>query len=238
MSQADSAGVPWAGRTPAGPPFPDDAGGTSPELAAALAGGSLVAVAAAWAAGRVLVPVRAVLGEGTAAVATAGDRRADMALALLTDPDGRRALPAFSGAAALARWDPVARPVPVEAARAAQAAVAEGCTAVVVDPGGPHGRVLPRPVVWAVAQGREWVPPVNDPDVLSAVAAAVAGVPEVAGHACRDDGAAGLEIVLSLPAGLPADRVGELAAAVARALGDVPVVAERVAAVRLTLRAA
>lgn len=221
----DSAGVPWAGRDLAAQPFAGDDGACDPALAAALAGGSLADVVRAWAPTRALVPVVAVLGEGDDLVPAAGDKSADMALATLTGRDGTRALPVFTSTAALAAWDPAARPVPVEAARAAQAAVAEGCDVVVLD----TSRVLPRPAVWAVAQGRDWLPPAEDPEVLAEVAVACGDVR----HRCAASGDAGLEVTLDVH-GVPGAR--ERAAAVAERLGASDLLRERVAAVRLTLR--
>jgi len=233
---ADSAGVPWAGRTLTAQPFAGDDGGRDPALAAALAGGSLADVVRAWAPSRALVPVVAVLGEGEGLVAAEGDKSADMALATLTGRDGTRALPAFTAAAALAAWDPAARPVPVEAARAAQAAVAEGCDVVVLDVAGPVSRVLPRPAVWAVAQGRDWLPPADDPEVLTAVAAACDGVPHLAAHRCEASGEAGLRVVLGLPPGLDPAVARAAAAEVGRRLAEADLVTERVTAVELSLR--
>ena len=57
MSTADSAGVPWAGRTLVEQPFAGDDGTTDPALAAALTGGTLADVVRAWAPSRALVPV-------------------------------------------------------------------------------------------------------------------------------------------------------------------------------------
>jgi hypothetical protein len=235
---ADSAGVPWAGRTLTAQPFAGDDGSRDPALAAALAGGSLADVVRAWAPSRVLVPVVAVLdkGEGGELVAVEGDKSADMALATLTGRDGTRALPAFTAAAALAAWDPAARPVPVEAARAAQAAVAEGCDAVVLDVAGPVSRVLPRPAVWAVAQGRDWLPPAEDAGVLAAVATACVGVPGLAAHRCEASGEAALRVVLGLAPDLPPEAARAAAAEVGRRLQASDLVTERATAVELTLR--
>ncbi|GMA85388.1 hypothetical protein GCM10025868_06380 [Angustibacter aerolatus] len=102
-----------------------------------------------------------------------------MALVTLTAPDGRRALPVFSGQESLRQWDPTARPVPVDARRAAVSAVAEGCDVVVLDPAGPLPFVLPRPALWAIGQGRSWVAAHDDPDVLAALRLAVRDEPDV-----------------------------------------------------------
>ena len=60
-----------------------------------------------------------------------------MATVLLQGADGRMALLAFSGMPALHAWDPEARPVPVTARTAAQAALQDGAAAIVVDVAGP-----------------------------------------------------------------------------------------------------
>jgi len=246
---ADSAGVPWAGRTLTGQPFAGDDGTTDPELGAALAGwqaagdaAALIAVARAWAPTRVLVPIVAVLGEDDDLSAAAdhgqGDKSADMALVTITSQDGRRILPAFSSTAALATWNATARPVPVEAARAAQAAVVEGCDLIAIDPAGPVACLLPRPVVWAVAQGREWTPPAEDPAVLSAVATIATAIPRLVAHRCEPDGPAGLNVVLGLPIGLEPDQMREITARVSQLLAADGVVAERADSLRLTVRTA
>jgi hypothetical protein len=243
----DSAGVPWAGRTLTAQPFAGDDGSADPAVEAALAAwaaqpgsGTLGDVVRSWAQSRVMVPIVAVLGEGDDVRAAAqlgqGDKSADMALVTVTTPDGQLALPAFTSTAALAAWNPDARPVPVEAARAAQAGVVEGCDVVVIDPAGPVPCLLPRPAVWAVAQGRDWLPPAEDPQVLDAVAAVVEAVAEVAAHRCEPAGAAGLVVVLGLPAGLDPAGVQEVAARLAQLLSADAVVAERVDALQLTVR--
>jgi SseB protein N-terminal domain len=249
----DSAGVPRAGRTLGPTPFTGDEGTAPPLLEAALGewsaaaqasaapGGALAGVVRAWAPSRVMVPIVAVLGEGDEVAAAAasghGDKSADMALVTLTLPDGRRALPAFSSVASLAAWDRSARPVPVEAARAAQAAVVENCDVVLVDPAGPIACVLPRPAVWAVAQGRDWMPPATDAEVLTGVAALVRAIPPIRAHRCEPDGDAGLTVILGLPTGLAPDEVQQITSRMSELLAADPVVAQRAASIRLSLRA-
>ena len=94
-------------RSLASPQFPGDDGSVDVTLAAAF--GDDVAVLQALPAARVFVPIVALLGE----VPAAGDKNADMAAVLMTGADGRQALLAFSSVAAMAVWDPQARPVPV-----------------------------------------------------------------------------------------------------------------------------
>ena len=82
---------------------------------------------------RWLVPVVAVAAEVDESGPHAVDTRSDMAAVTLTSPDGSRALPMFTSLESLAAWDPTARPVPVRAAAAAQAAISEECQVLVVD---------------------------------------------------------------------------------------------------------
>ena len=111
------------------------------------------------------------------------EKQTDMAAVTLVAPDGTRALPVFSSMAAITGWDPEARPVPVTAARAAQAAVSERCDVMVVDLAGPHTVALRPSMVWALAQQRAWVPAHHDETVARAVSTAVREQPDVVAHA-------------------------------------------------------
>ncbi|HET7325750.1 MAG TPA: SseB family protein [Nocardioidaceae bacterium] len=129
------------------PGFAGDQGAADPDLrralAAAAGGGPTGPALALLLRSRLLVPVVAVRGESEPdEQRLAHDKSADMAAVLMTGRDGRKALLAFSGTDALAAWDPQARPVPVAASVAAQAALAEGAGALVVDVAGPAMYVL------------------------------------------------------------------------------------------------
>lgn len=235
----DSAGVPWHGRTLAPQPFMGDTGDADPALATALAGhaaGELAAsdVVAALAPARVLVGIVAVEGDShPVAGGLRADLGADMALVTLTGADGTKALPVFSSVAALAAWEPAARPVPVESARAALSAVAEGCDLLLVDVAGPHPFTVPRPAVWALGQGRDWVPSPQDPVVAAAVEHAVAGIPDVLGVRCEPGSSAELRVVLGVRAGLDRAGLEAVVTAVGTALGREEVVADRVGSMEL-----
>lgn len=238
--QADSAGVPWSGRTLNPTPFAGDTGAPDPDLAAASAGHAegrvpLEQVVAALAAARLMVAVVATEEETAVDPATGlpVDSRADMALVTLTGADGRRALPVFSGAAALAAWDAAARPVPVEAARAAQACVAEGCDLLLLDPAGPVTVLVPRPAVWAVGQGRAWLPSPADPEVAAAVRQALTGDPRVRDVDCLPGRGAELRVRLLLEPGLDRSGLDAVLAAAGERLAADPVVAERVDSLEL-----
>lgn len=87
---------------------------------------------------RLLVPVVAVLGEVEHdEQGLAHDKTSDMATITMVGRDGRSALLAFTGHDSLTRWNPAARPVPVTAARAAEAALQDGAAALLIDVAGP-----------------------------------------------------------------------------------------------------
>ena len=147
------------GRTIPDPGFAGDHGEPGAALSAALAAyvagtGSHVDVLAAVRTSRLLVPVVAVLGEVEVDDrGLARDKTSDMATVLLQGADGRMALLAFSGLPALRSWDPRARPVPVTARTAAQAALQDGAAAIVVDVAGPASFVVEGDDLEGLAQG-------------------------------------------------------------------------------------
>jgi hypothetical protein len=219
----DSAGTPWRARELSPSGFEEDTGDADPRLRAVLAdaGCGDEALMRAVEAARFLVPI---VAEATAVDSGGGrtvETSVDMAAVTLVAADGNRALPVFTGADSLAAWDPAARPVPVTASRAGQAAVSEGCDAIVVDVAGPSARVLRPSMVWALAQQRAWVAPHVDPFVADAVASAVAGETDVVSHVVEEGRPVGegvLGIVLELRPGLAADEVREIATRVGERL--------------------
>ena len=68
-----------------------------------------------------------------------------MAVVSMVNAAGERGLLAFTGLDALTRWDPQARPVPVTGPMAAQAALDDGATALVIDVSGPVRLVVTGP---------------------------------------------------------------------------------------------
>jgi hypothetical protein len=229
--RADSAGVPWAGRTLKPQPFAGDDGRADPRLVAALAGGDEEVLAAALATARVLVPVVAVHGGEPAPAGPNGlaaGRSADMAVATLVGPDGRKALPVFSSLETLRAWDRTARPLAAEGPRAALSAVSDGCDALVVDPAGPRPRLVRRPFVWALAQGRRWSPPARDPQVLAAVEAATGRIPDVVGVRCEAGERGDLAVLLGVRPGLDAAGLSAVVDAFSDRLAGSEVLVERV----------
>jgi hypothetical protein len=137
-----------------GSEFPDDQGDDDPRLRAALTAYAAArepherralfpACLEALGVSRLLVPVVAVLGEVEVGDdGLARDKSSDMAAVLLTGRDGRTALLSFTHTASMQAWDPEARPVPVRAQLAAQAALQEGAAALLVDVAGPTRLVV------------------------------------------------------------------------------------------------
>lgn len=198
--------------------FAADDGSADPAVGAALAAYALDPTAwapavAALAASRVLVPVVAAeTGERSVGGAEAGT---EMALALLQGTDGRAAVPGFTSAQALARWDPTARPVPVALADAALAAVEAGGGGgvLVVDVAGPVSFVLEEPVLTAVAARRFRGPLYDDAAVVAAVRDVAAGLDAVREVYLQPAADADARLVV---VGGPAEAAGELAARLGR----------------------
>jgi SseB protein N-terminal domain len=219
---------------PGGQRFRGDHGAADPQVATALAAylagqGSEQAALRALAAARLLVPVVAVLADGAAPpaaghaglappAADAADKNGEMMLPKLIGQDGRPAVLAFTCLDALARWRPDARPVPAEADRVWRAAVADGC-AVVIDVAGPVPLAIEGARLAALA-ARQPVPPLHeDPDVHAAVAAAVAGEPDIAGFSLAAGRADRIDLVVTLR--LAAGRTDDVAPAANRAAASI-----------------
>ena len=212
---ADSAGLPWSGRTLSGTGFGEDTGEADPLLLAALADPQdEAALVAAVAGARLIVPIVAVPTEVDDSDDLRVEKSTDMAVITLTSPDGHRALPVFSSLEALQAWDPTARPSPVTSALAAQAAVQERCDVLLVDLGTDRQQVLRTSMLWALATNRPWVPAHLDPFVARALSRAVVEEPDVvdcAGEAGEPVGSGTLRVVLRLRPGLDAGAVTLLA---------------------------
>lgn len=179
-NSGDSAGVPWEGRSFEPNPHAADDGSADPALLGALlrfrAGeGSQSEVVDAFRAARVLIPLVAEKGEeGVAPSGLAVDKTQELSIVTVAAPDGRRVQPVFSSVEAMQRWDPKARPIPVEAVRAALAASAEDTDLIVLDPTSETEFVIRRPAVWAIAQGHRWEPSFFSPEVFAALQESVA----------------------------------------------------------------
>lgn len=218
----DSAGLPWEGRElPAGGSS-TDTGAADPALLKALTTGGEREVLDRLATARLLVPVAAVASETVEGEhGVTADKEADMAVVLLEHPDGRTALPIFSSTADLAAFDSTVRPVPVEAARAAQAAVGEQADLMVLDCASEHAFEVRSSMVWALAQQRPWLPAHEDPFVARSVERVVAAHDEITDQVLAEgvpDGQGILQVQLTLVPGLDEGAVRALVTAVAEEL--------------------
>lgn len=201
--------------------FEGDDGSPDPALAAAVESADPSRIMGALRDARLLVPIVAEPVETETQDGLTVDKQTDMAAVTLVAPDGERALPVFTSIDALTAWDPQARPVPVTAARAGQAAVSERCDVMVIDVAGPSTRVLRPSMVWALAQDREWSAPHVDPFVAAGVARAVAEEPQVLSHTVEEGAPTGkgvLGVALELVEGLSADELQQVATRVGQKL--------------------
>ncbi|MET7861160.1 SseB family protein [Streptomyces sp. NPDC005318] len=201
--------------------YSDDDGTADPVLTAALAAWAddrtaIGPVLEALRGARLLVPVVAVLGE-VEEDEESGLRRektSDMAVPTLQAGD-RRALPAFTSTASLARWDPQARPVAVPLYQALQAAAHEKADTVVLDLAGPVAFELTGSALLALAEGRTSADPLDDPAVTSAVREAVAAEPAVVrAHLVPGPSGGTLALVLA-PDAVPAEAAQRVAQSLA-----------------------
>jgi hypothetical protein len=247
----DSAGRPFPGRSfePTPSPFAQDDGSAPPAFLAAHA--DLVAgragpesVVAALHDVRLLVPLLAELGEAGEHEGRLIDKKAELALVTVAGPDGRRVLPAFSSATAMAAWNPAARPVPAPARQVALGAAADGTELVIVDPGSPTCFGLRRSALEALARGVAWSPSWLDLAVRAALSAPALAEPAVADVAIgTDDPRCDLEgaevrVVLAVRPVLDRDGLAALVDRVRAAWSADEVVAARVDSLAVRIDAA
>jgi len=185
QSHADSAGIPWEGREFHANPAAGDDGSADPLLLETVRrfrarDVGVPEVVAALGSARLLVPLVTDRGdEGVGPHGQTVDKTQELALVTLAGPDGRAVLPVFSSVDAMRVWNPLARPIPVTASRAALAAAAEELGAIVLDPGSPTEFALRRTGFEALAVGTRFVPCFTDSAVLEAFLSASAGEPVV-----------------------------------------------------------
>lgn len=238
---ADSAGQPWQGRHFEPNPSADDDGSapsTYIEARDAFRRGELSfsALVDAVRECRFLIPLVAVAGDtGVTADGLVVDKSQELSIITVSGPDGRPILPVFSSVAAMSRWRPDARPVPASAVRVALAAASEGTDRVVIDARSAGDEVvLPRPAVWAIAQGAEWVPAVDDAEVLEAVAVPAAEHPQiwavslVAGDPLARGAGPEVIVRLAIEPGLDGDALRTIIGALTTAWSNDATVAERI----------
>lgn len=178
---ADSAGIPFEGRRFHENPASDDDGSAPERVIEAirrLRAGELgiAEVVTALHTERLLVPLVAEAGdEGIGPHGQRVDKTQELSIVTVAGPDGRPVLPAFTSVDAMRTWNPLARPIPIQASRIALAAAGEGTPLIVVDPGSETQTVVRRPALHALATGEPWTPAFDDLEVAEAFGATVAG---------------------------------------------------------------
>ncbi|MBX9718887.1 MAG: SseB family protein [Microbacteriaceae bacterium] len=238
---ADSAGQPWEGRHFEPNPNAADDGSAPVAYVSAIArlrAGqcSLVDVVDVVRGCRFLIPLVAVAGEtGLTDKGQLVEKTQELSIITVAGPDGRPVLPVFSSVDTMRRWRPDVRPVPADAVRVALAAASERTDRVVIDARSPETLlVLPRPAVWAIAQGAPWVPAADDPAVLEAIARPATQHPEIwavsliAGDPIGRGDSAEVVVRLGVEPGVPPERLREVIAALSAHWALDATVAERI----------
>lgn len=194
--EADSAGIPWDGRTfdHHGSEFSEDDGNTPPEVEAAVRSvrAAVEALNAAdhseayWAAladlarlhadaisvftaQRFLVPMLTDAGDlGVTPEGRTVEKTQELSIVTVAAPDGRRVLPVFSSVAAMQRWHPDARPIPVPGAQVAIAAAQEQTDLIMIDAATEASEYgVRRTALEAMALGERVLPAWADADVAA-----------------------------------------------------------------------
>ncbi|WP_084129998.1 SseB family protein [Demequina sp. NBRC 110055] len=227
--------------------FADDDGSADAHLAQALIRHSrgkapLADVVDALAYARVLIPVLA-QGEQRhmGKHGLEQDAVASTGVVAVQMPDGRAALPVFTDVDAVQAWNAQARPIPAEGPRAALAAIAEGWSSLVVNPG-METVLIPRPAVWALGQGQPWQPAIEDGVVSDAIRDAIVTAVTLDEALRAVDAVPGrgaeIAVVLTLVGGLTRPEVDAVVERVQRELSHSDVVAQRIDSLELRLATA
>ena len=181
MAEHDSAGVPWEGRSFDHAESSDDDGSAPAKLLEALKRFRSRELGEAEVVdevrvSRLLIPLVAHAGDvGVAPGGHLVDKTQELSIITVAGPDGRSVLPAFTSVAAMAHWNPGARPIPADGVRVALAAASEGTDLVVLDATSDTEFAIRRPALWAMAQDRPWQPSYLDESVLAEFMAAADG---------------------------------------------------------------
>ncbi len=247
---ADSAGVPWEGRSFTPNPSAGDDGSADPRLLEALrrfraAEAGAADVVDAVRSARLLIPLVAHAGEeGVDEHGRRFEKKQELAIVTVAGPDGRKVLPAFTSVAAMSEWNPSARPVPADGTRVALAAAGEHTELVVLDPTSETEFALRRPAVWAIAREIPWTPSYEDSAVAEALGRAATGEDAVvavqaeAGDPTARLAGPELMVRLTLVPGLHREQLDALLRRLGERWATDAVVAERVDSLGIRLAAA
>ncbi len=247
---ADSAGQPFEGRSFQSNPFQADTGEADTALQTALDAFSQARtssspqdveeafsrVVEAFSAARLLIPLIAEAGDfGLTPEGAIVEKSQELSVVHVEGPDGRAVAPVFSSVEAMSRWNSSARPVPVEAARAALATAADGLALMVLDPGSPHTLTFRRGVLQAVARSESYVSPLEDDQVHSALSRAmdthrdtVVSWEVRSGDPSRTLSGPEVVVVLTLIPGLREEELGSLLQEISGTWSEDAVLAARV----------
>lgn len=251
---ADSAGQPFEGRSFHANPFSGDEGLADPALVAALShfwhlldDGSgqrtmsaldhaFVEVVEAVRGARLLSPLIAEAGDfGLTDAGLVVEKTQELSVVHLESPDGRAVAPVFMDVASMGAWRSDARPIPVDARKAAIAALSDGLSLMVLNPGTAHPVTLRRGVLHALASGETYSPAWLDAEILNAISQGIAAagplvvkhrvVPGDPGHSL-----AGPELIiaLGLENGLTAHDINRVVANISEAWTQMDVLSRRV----------
>lgn len=186
LPAADSAGIPFAGRTLRPHPFAGDDGSVPPGLARALArwevawrernpeevGRAFSEVIESLRTDRVLIPLLAEAGEvGLTSEGRVVDKTQELSVVTVSGPGGERVGVCCSSVEQMSAWRVDARPIPVEAIRVAGWALTEGVDYVVLDPRSVPPVIVRPPALGALVTGEPYVAPWLDARVAEAVQA-------------------------------------------------------------------
>jgi len=177
----DSAGVPWEGRKFDENPWAGDDGLSPRQIAEALIAEPFdkMRFLESLRNQRLLIPLIAELGESE--IGPHGqlvEKSADLGIVAVSTPDGKTAIPAFTSVAAMSKWNPESRPVPVSVEKLCLAAASEGHERVVVNPM-TDSRVVRRTQIAALAQGLNLTDVATDAEISQALEFAVSGTPQI-----------------------------------------------------------
>jgi hypothetical protein len=186
---------------------------------------------------RLLVPVVAVLEEAeTGQDGLRRDKQSAMSSVTVQRPDGTRSLIAFTSVDALRSWRSDARPIAASARRVAQATLAEGAAALVVDPAGPVSFAVTGAELRALALASDpTAAPHEDASVAAAVSAICAGEPAVLSAFLEAAEPSGLRLLLVVDDALPLDEFRELAPRLRNALSADTLLRARVETLQLAI---
>ncbi|MEO5534273.1 MAG: SseB family protein [Pseudolysinimonas sp.] len=247
MSHADSAGIPFDGRSFQTNDNAADDGSADALLIETVRRFrahdlGMTEVVAALASARVLVPLLAERGdEGVGAHGQLVDKTQELSLVTVEGPDGRSVLPVFSSVDTMRAWNPVARPIPVAATRAALSAAADDVGAIVLDPGSPTEVAIRRTAFQQLAAATRFTPCFLDEGVLAAFLVASESEPAVRAVQLApgdpDARLAGPELLvhLTLDAGLDSEQLDALLTRLGNAWAASEMIADRVDSIAVRL---